>query len=261
MQSVSLLVMWTLWQREMVRFLRQRSRVVGALGTPLVFWLFLGAGVGRSLNLPSGDGMSYLEFSFPGAIGSILMFTAIFSTISIIDDRREGFMQGVLVSPAPRFAVAMGKVLGATTLAVGQGALFLLLAPTAGIPLGAASIAASLGAMTIVALGLTSLGLVIAWRMDSTQGFHAIMNLFLMPMLVLSGAFFPASGAAGWMRAVIAFNPMTYGMTVLRHALYLESDRSFEAAGRAWMVTLIFAAIMLACVVVTMRRDAARAIH
>src|SRR5262245_41126958 len=96
LHSANRLACMTLWRREMVRFIRQRSRIIGALGTPLVFWLLAGAGLGRSMRLPGSESMSYFEFSFPGALASILMFTAIFSTISIIDDRKEGFMHGVL---------------------------------------------------------------------------------------------------------------------------------------------------------------------
>src|SRR5690606_33095204 len=104
---------WTLTRREIVRFLRQRSRVVGAVGTPLVFWLLFGGGIGQSIQAP-GAGDHYLEFSYPGAITAILVFTAIFAMISIIEDRREGFMQGVLVAPVPRVAIVLGKIGGAT---------------------------------------------------------------------------------------------------------------------------------------------------
>src|SRR5258706_2199327 len=120
----------TLWQREMVRFLRQRDRVVGALLTPIVFWLLLGSGLGKSFSAPGAPaGHGYLEYFFAGTVVMILLFTAIFSTISVIEDRREGFLQGVLVAPVGRFALVLGKILGGTTLAVGQGLIFLALAP------------------------------------------------------------------------------------------------------------------------------------
>src|ERR1700710_532328 len=127
----------SLTHRELVRFLRQRHRIIGALGTPIVFWLLLGLGMGRSfqgINVPGGA--SYLEYFFPGTVLMILLFTAIFSTISIIEDRREGFLQSVLVAPVSRMAIVLGKVLGGTALAFGQGLLFLLLAPLIGIHLG-----------------------------------------------------------------------------------------------------------------------------
>ena len=119
------------------------------------------------------------------------MFTAIFATISIIEDRREGFLQGVLVAPLPRWAMVLGKILGGSTIAVSQACLFLLLAWTVGIHPGPLAMIAVLGWLILSALALTGLGFLLAWRMESTQGFHAIMNLLLMPMWLLSGAFFP----------------------------------------------------------------------
>ena len=212
---------WTLCHREIVRFARQRSRVIGALGTPLVFWLLVGFGLGRSFRLPGTDNsISYLEYSYPGAIAAILLFTAIFSMISIIDDRREGFMQGVLVAPIARSSIVLGKVFGATTLAVAQAAIFLFLAPVAGISLSFTAVVATLAAMTLVALSLTGLGFWMAWLMDSVQGFHAIMNVVLMPMLIISGAFFPPSGAGKLLQWIMAANPMTYAVALLRWAIF-----------------------------------------
>jgi ABC-2 type transport system permease protein len=247
----------------MIRFLRQRSRVIGALGTPVVFWVLMGWGLGRSMKLPGAQAsMDYLEYSFPGAIASILMFTAIFSTISIIEDRREGFMQGVLVAPVPRLAIALGKVFGATTLAVGQALLFLLLGSLAGISLSPASILASLGTMILLAFAMTSLGLWIAWRMDSAQGFHAIMNLFLMPMLVLSGAFFPPGGSARWLQWVIAANPLTYGVNLLRASLAVATpaEGAFESVPLSLTINAIVTGVMFLVLLrtVTLDTDAAQ---
>lgn len=257
---------WTLWQREMVRFVRQKGRVIGAMGTPVIFWLLMGAGLQRSLVNPAAEGtMSYLEFSFPGAIAAILLFTAIFSTISLIDDRKEGFLQAVLVAPAPRAAIALGKVLGATTLAVGQAVLFLLFSPLAGIQHGWASISATLGAMILIAFAVTSLGFWIAWRMESTQGFHAVMNLFLLPMLVLSGAFFPPAGSATWLRMVIAANPMTYGVALVRHTLYLGGQAAPISTGPSMTVSLgvsiLFATIMFALAIHSVSRESAKVLQ
>jgi len=210
----------SLWRRETVRFLRQRSRVVGALGTPLVFWLLIGGGIGRSFQSPgtteTNVGSNYLQYSFPGTMALIVLFTSIFAMISVIEDRREGFMQAVVAAPVHRLAIVMGKILGSTTLAVGQALVFLLLAPLAGLPLSAGSFALSAGILVVVAVGLSGLGFVIAWPMDSTQGFHAVMNLFLIPMWLLSGALFPATGAAGWIAWLMRLNPLTYGVSAIR---------------------------------------------
>ncbi len=222
MVSYLLLPVTTLWWREIVRFVRQRSRLSGAFAQPLVFWLLLGGGLSASFR-PSGlpEGTSYVEYFYPGTIVLVLLFTAIFATISVVEDRREGFLQGVLVAPVSRSSIVLGQALGATTLALLQGVLFLLFAPAAGISLTPLSAAAAGAVMFLVAFGLTNLGLVIAWRMDSTQGFHAIMNLILLPIWLLSGAFFPVSGVPIWLKWVMWVNPLTYGMAALRRCLYV----------------------------------------
>lgn len=248
----------SLWQREVVRFVRQRSRVVGALGTPVVFWVLIGSGLRNSFKESAGSSVDYLEYAFPGTIALIVLFTAIFSMISVIEDRREGFMQAVLVAPVGRSAIVMGKVLGSSTLALMQAMVFLCLAPVSGIGLTLESVLAMVGVVVIVSVGLSGLGLVIAWPMDSTQGFHAVMNLVLMPMWLLSGAFFPVAGASRWIGLVMAVNPLTYGVSALRHALYLGTGR--VETSPSWSVSIgvsiAFALVMmvLSVAVVTKRR-------
>ena len=221
MKGLILPVMTLCW-REVVRFCRQRSRLVGAFVQPFVFWLLLGGGLRASFRPPgTPPGTSYVEYVYPGIIAMVLLFTAIFATISVIEDRRMGFLQGVLVSPVSRSSIVLGQALGGTTLALVQGIIFLLLAPAAGVPLTVASVLWMVLVMFLVAFGLTSLGLVIAWRLESTQGFHAVMNLILLPMWVLSGAFFPATGVPGWLGWTMRLNPLTYGMAALRRCLYL----------------------------------------
>jgi ABC-2 type transport system permease protein len=229
----------TLWQREMVRFVRQRDRVVGALVTPVVFWLLLGAGLGRSF--ATGGKQGYLEYFFTGTVVMILLFTAIFSTISVIEDRKEGFLQGVLVAPVGRFAIVMGKLLGGASLAMLQGVLFLLLAPVAGVPVSLAGLPALLVAMFLVSFALTGLGFLLAWQLNSSAGFHAIMNLFLIPMWLLSGSLFPESGAQTWMAWAMRLNPLTYGVTAIRAGLYGQ-----PMPVSALIVTVGFALVMFA---------------
>lgn len=211
----------SLWRREVLSFLRKRSRIVGALGTPIVFWLLIGSGLRHSVRLSgAGVGSDYLAYFFPGTVVLVVLFTAIFSMISVIEDRKAGFMQAILVAPVPRISLVMGKVLGCSTLAIGQGILLLLLSPLMGVSITASSVAAILGALILISVGLSGLGFLVAWPMDSTQGFHAVMNLFLMPMWLLSGAFFPASGATSWVRWIMTVNPLTYGVATLRYAMY-----------------------------------------
>jgi ABC-2 type transport system permease protein len=210
----------TLWQREVTRFLRQPSRVIGALAQPVVFWLLLGGGLSASFRPPDAPtGTTYLAYLYPGILALVLLFTAIFATISTVEDRHSGFLQGVLVAPVGRTAIVVGQALGATTLAVGQGLVFLALAPLAGIPLTVPQVLGATVVMVIVAFGLTNLGLLIAWRMESTQGFHAIMNLILIPIWLLSGAFFPPAGVAAPLAWLMRVDPLSYGLAALRATL------------------------------------------
>lgn len=225
-------------RREVVRFLRQPSRIVGAFAPPLLAWLLLGAGFGSSFRAPGGA--AYLSWFFPGTIVLVVLFAAIFSTISVIEDRREGFLQAVVVAPVSPFSVAFGKIAGGTLLALAQGGTLLALAPLLGAAPHAAALLPALLVLALLALALTGLGLAIAWMLESTQGFHAIMNLFLIPMWFLSGSFFPAEGAPSWLRAAMAVNPLTYGVASLRRALD-PSAAGLPSAGAAFAVTLAFA--------------------
>jgi ABC-2 type transport system permease protein len=243
----------TLWWREMVRFFRQRDRVVGALATPIVFWLLLGFGLGRSFKTPGApEGHGYLEYFYAGTLVMILLFTAIFSTISVIEDRREGFLQAVLVAPVGRFAIVLGKILGGTTLAFVQGLVFLALALPLGLHFSAGSVAWLMVVMFLVSFALTGLGFVIAWQMSSTQGFHAIMNLFLIPLWLLSGAVFPSAGAPVWLGWVMRANPLSYGVTALRDGLYWTLPH--PDAIPALAVTVAFAVVMFALSMVAAQR-------
>lgn len=216
-----ILATWTLMWREVVRFFRQPSRIMGVIGSPALFWLLIGSGLGSSFRLPSAPPqMDYLEYFFPGTLVLIVLFTAIFSTISIIEDRREGFLQSVLVAPISRSSLVLGKILGVTLLALIQGVLFLLLAPAINITLTFSTAFLTVGVLFLISFGLSALGFFIAWRMESTQGFHAIMNLVLLPMWMLSGALFPVSGAATWLAKVMALNPVAYGVSAVRLSLY-----------------------------------------
>ncbi|HSZ02137.1 MAG TPA: ABC transporter permease [Terriglobales bacterium] len=215
---------FTLWWREIVRFYRQRSRVVGVIASPLLFWLVIGSGFGTSFRAGSAPGQQhYLDYFYPGALIMIVLFTSIFAMMSLIEDRKEGFLLSVMVAPVPRSAIVLGKVLGGTTLAAIQGLIFLAFAPFVGVHLGVIDFLLVVFVVFLVSFALTSLGFAIAWPMDSTQAFHAIINLFLIPLWLLSGALFPLAGASGWLRLVMRLNPLTYGVEALRVLLYPES--------------------------------------
>ncbi|MBI2819304.1 MAG: ABC transporter permease [Acidobacteria bacterium] len=239
----------SLWEREMVRFLRQPSRIAGLLAAPLLFWIFLGSGLGDSFRpQDTSGGDDYLQYFFPGTVVMIVLFASIFSNMSTIEDRRAGFLLSVLVAPIPRAGLVLGKILGGTTQALVPGLLFLLLAPLVGFDLqfGQAFLAALV--LFLISFSLTSLGFVIAWWMDSVQGFHAILNLVLMPAWVLSGALFPFSGASFWVRGIMRANPMTYEVEALRGAL-MENGLQVHAVefplGRSLELTALFALVTI----------------
>ncbi|HEX5716355.1 MAG TPA: ABC transporter permease [Thermoanaerobaculia bacterium] len=253
-----MMAVFTLWKRELVRFFRQPSRIAGAAGSPLIFWVLIGSGLSGSFRLPGGPSdLTYLEYFFPGTMVLTLLFAAIFSTISVIEDRNQGFLQGVLVAPVPRASIAAGKVLGGATLAWLQSVIFLALAPLSGIRLTLSSVLAAAGVLAILGIALTAVGFAFAWKVDSVQGFHAVMNLLLVPMWLLSGAFFPPSGAPGWLAAVMRANPLTYGVAALRWALYgsaPEVGTGLPGPGVAIAVTLLAALVAFGFDLLVMRR-------
>jgi ABC-2 type transport system permease protein len=251
------LAAFTLWQRELVRFFRQPSRIFGALGTPLIFWLVIGSGLSSSFRLPGAAHLDYLEYFYPGTVALIVLFAAIFATISVIEDRHEGFLQGVLVAPVSRGAIVAGKVLGGATLAWLQGAVFLVLAPAVGIHLTLVSALSALGVLAALAVTLTAIGFAFAWALDSTQGYHAVMNVVLIPMWLLSGAFFPLTGAPAWLAVLMRLNPMTYGVAALRWVLYgpaASLGEGLPGPGLSLITTLLAGAVAFGAGLLVTRR-------
>ena len=249
-----LLPSFSLWWREIVRFYRMRSRVVGVIASPLLFWVVIGSGFGKSFRAQAAGGeQRYLEFFFPGALIMIVLFTSIFTMMSVIEDRREGFLLSVLVAPINRSAIVLGKVLGGATLATVQGFIFLAFAPLIGIHFTLLRLATAALCILLVSFSLTALGFIVAWRLDSTQAFHAIINLFLMPLWMLSGSLFPVNGASRWIGMIMRVNPLTYGVEALRASLYPQMGNGLglstaACAGVLGAVSLVMFAIAFAMV-------------
>jgi len=237
----------SLWWRELVRFYRQRSRVAGVILSPLVFWLVIGSGFGTSFRSgAAAGGQHYLEYFYPGALIMIVLFTSIFTMMSVIEDRKEGFLLSVLVAPISRSAVVLAKVLGGTTLSAIQGLIFLIFAPAVGVHFGLAQFGLIVLITVLVSFCLTALGFALAWQMESSQGFHAVVNLFLIPLWLVSGALFPMSGASGWIRAVMTVNPLTYGVEALRTALFPAMADPRFPLGSSIAVLAVFSAVVFA---------------
>jgi daunorubicin resistance ABC transporter membrane protein len=206
-------------RRDLVRFWREKSRVVGALVQPLLFWLIIGSGMSGTFVLSGADGVDYREYFYPGVVVMVVLFSAIFTTMSVIEDRHSGFLQAVLVAPGSRAAVVLGKCLGAAAVALSQSALFIVLAPMAGFELSAIDWPLLVAALALGCFSLCAMGFGVAWWLDSTAGYHVVMSLLLLPLWILSGAMFPAPGS-GWIALVERFNPMSYAVSAVRRALY-----------------------------------------
>ncbi len=246
----------SLWKREVVRFYRNKSRVVGIIASPVLFWVVLGSGFGtsfRNQGTAAAD-QHYLDFFFPGSLIMIVLFTAIFTMMSVIEDRNEGFLKSVMVAPVSRSVIVLGKILGGTTLATIQGLVFLIFAPFLGVHFSVESLLLITVTIFLVAFSLTALGFAIAWPMDSTQGFHAIINLFLIPLWLLSGSLFPLSGASFWVRAVMRINPLTYGTEALRALLFPQSASISFPVDVSLMILTMFSLIMFAIAFVVANR-------
>jgi ABC-2 type transport system permease protein len=220
----ALRVIYAIWLREQKLFLREPIRLVGMIGQPLLYLLIVGQGIASGLTLNQAPtGVGYLLYIYPGIIGMSVLFTSIFSAISIIWDREFGFLKEVLVSPAPRWAVAAGKILGGATVAMVQSIVLIALAPIAGVIPSVTMVLELLLLCFLISCAITSLGVAIAARMRSMQGFQMIMNFLVMPMYFLSGAMFPKATAPAWMQALMTVDPLTYGVAALRGVVWLDA--------------------------------------
>jgi ABC-2 type transport system permease protein len=234
--------------RDVVRFFRQPSRVVGALAQPILFWFVIGAGFSGSFRVEGAQGLDYQRFSFPGVVAMVLLFSAIFATISVVEDRREGFLQSVLAGPGSRLSVVLGKALGSSAIALLQASLFLLFAPLAGVSAATLNVPLLLAVMGLSALALTSMGIALAWWVRSTSGYHAVMSVVLLPMWALSGSLFPLKGATPLLAWVMRLNPLRFAVEGLRRALYgaeasLAVGTASSGAGLEVPVLFVFAAV------------------
>lgn len=232
-----------LTRRELIRLRRQPARIAATLATPLLLWAFLGSGLSGSFRAGE-DGLSYAAFFLPGAATLAVLFSSIFAAMSLIEDRREGFLQSALVSPAPRTSLALAKAAGATLVALVQGVVLLAPASLVGLDVPPAGYLLAAGALALTAAAVTSLGLALAWVVNSSEGFHGVMNGLLMPMWMLSGAVFPVESAAPWLARVAMFNPLTWCTTCVRASLTGAPFPTLHwlGAGAFAIASLLFAA-------------------
>lgn len=241
-----------LTRRELIRFVRQPSRIIASLGTPALLWAFLAGGFADSFAPPAGaggadqmGGASYAAYLLPGMAAAAALFSAIFGAMSLIEDRKAGFLQAALVSPAPAWSTELAKTIGGTIVATAQAALVIAAAPAVGLAPGPLGFILALLAAGLIAGAVVSVGLAAAWWVNSSEGFHGVMNLVLMPLWLLSGAFFPIEGASGWLKSIMLINPLRWPTDAMRAALSGES-----ASAWTWIGSIGFTAAAIAGAIV-----------
>ncbi len=212
-------IIYTIWLRNMKRFLRSKSRIIGSIAMPLFFLLFLGVGLNSVVQLP-GLGESYIVFLIPGMVAMSVLFTSVFSGIQIIWDKQFGFLKETLVAPVSRLEIMSGQTLGGATTAVIQGSLILVLSMFVGFPLlNPVGFLIALAFMVLIGISFTAFGIAIASRMEDMTGFQLIMNFVVFPIFGLSGALFPISSLPAWMIPLTLLDPLTYGVEGIRYGL------------------------------------------
>ncbi len=213
------------WQRDLIRFVRDRTRMVASLLQPVLFLFVLGSGLSSLVSRGTG-GVNLRTFIFPGVLGMAVLFTAVFSAGSIVWDREFGFLREMLVAPVRRGAIVLGKCLGGATVATFQGVVVLCLAGLVHVPYSPALLLTLVAELLLLAFTLTAFGVMAAARIRTMQSFMAVVQMFLMPMFFLSGALFPLGNLPTWLRLLTRVNPLTYAVDPMRHAVFSHLDIS-----------------------------------
>lgn len=234
---------YTMWLREMLRFWRSKSRIIGALATPLFFLVILGTGFSSVFQFRGGGSIN-ISFFAPGFIGMAILFSSLMGGVSIIWDREFGFLKEILIAPVSRFFVALGKAVGGVTTAMIQGVLIMIIAWLIGVEYRSFSgVLAGIFIMFISGIGFIGLGIAVASRIESHEGYQMVMSFLTMPLVLLSGAFFPISNLPSWLSLLVYANPLTYGVEALRWSLLGSSTIAIRLSVS---VLLLFAFAMIA---------------
>jgi ABC-2 type transport system permease protein len=218
------------WRRELLRFFRNHLRLVASLAQPILFLFVLGTGLASLM--PSSGGVNFRTFLFPGILAMTVLFTALFSAISIVWDREFGFLREMLVAPVRRGAIVVGKSCGGATTAVLQGSVMLLFAGVVGVPYLPGLFFVLLGEMALLAFALTAFGVLLASRMTQIESFQAVMQFLVMPMFFLSGAMFPAAGLPAWLAVLTRLDPLAYAVDPMRRAVFAHVETPAQLAQR-----------------------------
>jgi len=218
------------WRRELLRFQADRLRIVSALVQPVLFLLVLGTGLSRLAGRGMPPGLSFSTFIYPGVLSMSVLFTALFSAGSIVWDREFGFLREMLVAPVSRAALVIGKCLGGATVATFQGLVILALAGLVHVPYNPVMFLEVIGELLLLSFTLTAFGVMIAARITQMQAFMALNQMMVMPLFFLSGALYPLNGLPTWLTIVTRFDPLTYVVGPMRHAVFSHLGLSPAAA-------------------------------
>jgi ABC-2 type transport system permease protein len=218
------------WERELIRFVRTRTRILSSFVQPVLFLFVLGYGMSTLVGTTAG--FTFKKFVFPGIVAMSVVMTAIFSAISIVWDREFGFLREMVVAPVSRVSLVVGKTLGGASIATGQGTIMLVLAPLIGVRLTVALVFEVIGLELLMAVGMTTFGVFVASRIQRIEGFQVVMQLLLFPMLFLSGALFPLKGLPAWLAVITRVNPLTYAIDPLRRVVFAAQHMPPAAAAR-----------------------------
>ncbi|MBI4127850.1 MAG: ABC transporter permease [Parcubacteria group bacterium] len=219
---------YIIWYRELLRFWRNKTRVLSGFSFPILWLLIFGNGISASLSLPI-PGVKFVQFLFPGIIAQYLIFTSMFSAISILQDREFGFLKEILVSPIPRSAIALGKILGGATTSLIQIIPIVVLGPFVGVALTMTMIALLIPAVLLFSIALSSIGVVITARMRSLDAGQYIFQFITFPIVMLSGAVFPLRNLPRWLDLLTKINPISYAVDMLRRIVFTHSNIPSQA--------------------------------
>lgn len=206
---------WVVAYRDLLTFVGDRFRMMASLTFPLLFLAIFGGGFSEVIGRMAG-GVDLLQFMYPGIIAQTVLTTSLFSGVSVVSDREDGFLREILVAPVSRTGIVLGKVAGAAAVALLQALVLLVIAPAVGVPLDAGIVLRLVPVLTILSLGLASLGILIASFAPSQEGFQLLMQMLVFPMIFLAGVFFPVDRVPLWMEVLSKVNPVTYGVDAVR---------------------------------------------
>ena len=254
----NLRAVYIIWYRDILRFWNDRMRIMGAITMPLLFLFIFGSGLSASMNLTDIPNMSYIDFMFPGVISMSVLTSSLMGGTSLVWDKEFGFLKEVLVAPVSRASVAIGKVLGASTIALIPGLIIMIFAPVIGVSLPFLTVLKLLPLMFLLAVVLSSLGILLATRMKSMEAFQMIMQLFMVPMIFLSGVFFPLRNLPAWLNFLTKVNPASYGVSPIREVALgkdISAQFSISVFGHTmtlWQNIAIVAAFGVVMIVLAM---------